>query len=455
MAKTKSHETSSHGKKSNKNMAPHLLRRAGFGTTPDELDYYEAKNYDKCVDEIIHPERIDNSKLDELIAAQNFDFTRLEDLKRWWLFRMCFTKRPLEEKLALFWHGHFATSNRKVNNPYAMYLQNLTFRKHGMGNFNDLLLNVSKDPAMIVWLDNQQNRKGNPNENYAREIMELFALGIGNYGEDDIKQAAKAFTGWQTKNSLFYFNAKQHDDSPKTVLGQSGNFNGDDVVQILSKQPAAAKFISGKLVAFFACDQPDPAMVDNLAAVYMKADGNIRAVLKALFLHPDFRGTTAYHAKIKSPAELIVGTIKTLQVQNLDGDLTTSMSRMGQSLFEPPNVKGWDGGRAWISTNTMMERFNFATRITQQKFDAMEGYISPSEMVANQGLTNARGMVDYFLNLLVDGDVPESAKQDLINYVSSDIAGKPIAAIPDDKLLDAKLRGLVHLIMTLPTYQLA
>src|ERR1700733_1586781 len=167
MANTTSHKTKSHGKKSDKNMAPHLLRRAGFSTTPDELDYYEAKNYDKCVDEIIHPERIDNSKLDELIAAQNFDFTRLEDLKRWWLFRMCFTKRPLAEKLALFWHGHFATSNRKVNNPYAMYLQTLTFRKHGMGNFNDLLLNVSKDPAMIVWLDNQQNRKGNPNENYA------------------------------------------------------------------------------------------------------------------------------------------------------------------------------------------------------------------------------------------------------------------------------------------------
>jgi hypothetical protein len=196
-------------------------------------------------------------------------------------------------------------------------------------------------------------------------------------------------------------------------------------------------------------------MSDDLAKVFMKHDGNMKVVLKALFTHKDFMSDRAYHAKIKSPAELVVGTIKTMQVQNLDGDLTSTMSRMGQSLFEPPNVKGWDGGRAWISTNTMMERFNFETRVTQQKFDAIEGYISPSEMVAQQKLTNARSMVEYFLNLLVDSDVPDSAKQELVRYVSADISGKPLNAIPDDKLLDAKLRGVVHLIMTLPTYQLA
>ena len=442
-------------KRDSQALIPHLLRRAGFGATPAELEYYQSKGYDKTLDELLHPDRVDNSNLDALIAAQNFDFTRIDDLKRWWLFRMCFTKRPLEEKLTLFWHGHFATSNKKVNNPYAMYLQNLTFRKYGMGDFSDLLLGVSKDPAMIIWLDNQQNRKGNPNENYAREIMELFSLGIGNYSENDIKEAAKAFTGWQTKNSTFFFNTNQHDSSSKTFLGNSGEFNGDDIVQIVSKQPAASQFIARKLVAFFVTDTPDPRMIDDLASVYMKEKGDSRSVLKALFTHPGFKSEKAFHAKIKNPAELVVGTIKTLQVQNLDGDLTASMSRMGQSLFEPPTVKGWDGGHAWISTNTMMERFNFATRITQQKFDAMEGYISPSELVANQGLTNARGMVDYFVSVLLDGDMPDPAKADLVKYVSSDFVGKPIPAIPDDKLLDAKLRGLVHLIMTMPTYQLA
>lgn len=442
-------------KRDSQALIPHLLRRAGFGATPAELEYYQSKGYDKTLDELLHPEQVDNSALDALTTSQNFDFTRIEDLKRWWLFRMCFTKRPLEEKLSLFWHGHFATSNRKVNNPYGMYLQNLAFRKYGMGSFSDLLLAVSKDPAMIIWLDNQQNRKGNPNENYAREIMELFSLGIGNYTETDIKEAAKSFTGWQTKNGAFFFNTNQHDSSVKTVLGRTGDFNGDDIVQIVSSQPAASRFISKKLVAFFVSDNPDPEMVRDLAAVYMKEKGDMRPVLKTLFRHPGFKSETAFHAKIKSPAELVVGTIKTLQVQNLDGDLTASMSRMGQSLFEPPTVKGWDGGNAWISTNTMMERFNFATRITQQKFDAMEGYISPSEMVANQGLTNARTMVDYFVSVLLDDDMPSSARGDLIKYVSSDFEGKPIAAIPDDKLLDAKLRGLVHLIMTMPTYQLA
>ncbi len=442
-------------KRDSQTLIPHLLRRAGFGATPAELEYYQSKGYDKTLDELLHPDRVDNSNLDSLIASQNFDFTRIDDLKRWWLFRMCFTKRPLEEKLSLFWHGHFATSNRKVNNPYAMYLQNLSFRKFGMENFSDMLLGVSKDPAMIVWLDNQQNRKGNPNENYAREIMELFSLGIGNYSETDIKEAAKAFTGWQTKNSAFFFNPNQHDSSSKSFLGKTGDLNGDDIVQIVSTQPAASKYISRKLVAFFVTDDPDPRMVEDLAAVYTKENGNTRAILKALFSHPGFKSEKAFHAKIKSPAELVVGTIKTLQVQNLDGDLTASMSRMGQSLFEPPSVKGWDGGHAWISTNTMMERFNFATRITQQKFDAMEGYISPSELVANQGLTNARGMVDYFVSVLLDGDMPEPAKADLVKYVSSDFTGKPIPSIPDDKLLDAKLRGLVHLIMTMPTYQLA
>jgi uncharacterized protein (DUF1800 family) len=442
-------------KRDSQAMIPHLLRRAGFGATPSELEYYQSKGYEKTLDELLHPNAVDDTDLDNFIAAQNFDFTRIDDLKRWFLFRMCFSKRPLQEKMTLFWHGHFATSYRKVNNVYAMYQQNLTLRKYSMGDFSDLLLSVSKDPAMIVWLDNQQNRKGKPNENYAREIMELFSLGIGNYTESDIKEGAKAFTGWQTKNSMFFFNANQHDNSQKTFLGNTGNLNGDDIVQIVTSQPAASKFIARKFVAFFVSDDPDPKMIDDLAHVYTKEKGNTRAVLKALFKHPVFMNEKSFHAKIKSPAELVVGTVKTLQVKNLDNDLTATMSRMGQSLFEPPSVKGWDGGRAWISTNTMMERFNFASRITQQKFDAMEGYISPSQLVANQGLTNARTMVDYFVNLLLDGDMPEPAKTDLVKYVSSDYAGKSIAAIPDDKLLDAKLRGLVHLIMTMPTYQLA
>jgi uncharacterized protein (DUF1800 family) len=433
----------------------HLLRRAGFNGTPKELEHYTRLGYDRALDELLHPQMVDNSLLDSLIAKQEFDFTRIDDLKRWWLFRMAFTRRPLEEKMTLFWHGHFATSERKVKHAYAMYGQNLMLRRKCLGNFHELLYAVSRDPAMIIWLDNQQNRKNKPNENYAREIMELFTLGIGNYTEKDIKEAARAFTGWQTGPQGFRFNANQHDRGAKTVLGVSGNLNGDDVVKILVAQKATARFLAKKLIKYFAFDDPSETMVERVAAVYSKSKYNIRQTVSAVFTDPEFLSEKAYHAKIKSPAELVVGAIKTLQVKTLDGDLPTMMARMGQDLFMPPNVKGWDGGPAWIATDTMMERFNFATKITGAKFDEMEKYGSSLELVQKQGLKNSGQIVDYFLQLLVDGDVPTSTRTKLIAYVSSDIGGRPVQTIPDERTLDAKLRGLVHLIMTLPTYQLA
>jgi len=436
-------------------LVEHLLRRAGFGATPTELQHYQSIGYDRTLKELLHPEKVRNDDLDETITAQNFDFTRIDDLKKWWIYRMTFTRRPLEEKITLFWHGHFATSIRKVGSVYAMYMQNMLFRRQGLGNFHELLLATSRDPAMIIWLDNQQNRKGKPNENYAREIMELFSLGIGNYTEEDIKEAARAFTGWETKPDGFNFNAGQHDYGQKTFLGQTGNFNGDDIVAILVKQPALAKFIAKKMCKFFVSDQPSDTIIADVAGAYSAKGENIKKMLTVLFEHDEFKSKAAYHAKIKSPCELVIGTLKSLQVQKLDPDLANQMNRMGQGLFEPLNVKGWDGGQAWIATDTMMERFNFATRMTQQKFDAIEGYISPTDLVQQQGLTDTDTMVDYFLKLLVDGDVPDSTRKELRAYLVSGPNGKPVDPLADEKLLDSKLRGLVHLIMTLPTYQLA
>jgi uncharacterized protein (DUF1800 family) len=434
----------------------HLLRRAGFGYSPAELKYYKSLGYEKTLVELLEPEKVDNSKLTDALDQQGFDFTRLVDLKRWWIYRMAFTRRPLEEKMSLFWHGHFATSNRKVDNPYFMYLQNVKMRDYGLGNFETLLLSMSKDPAMIIWLDNQQNKKGKPNENYAREVMELFSLGIGNYTEKDVKEGGRSFTGWQSRPDGFYFNAKDHDNGNKVFLGQQGNFNGDDVVGILARNPAAPKFLATKLCKFFVADNPSDTLISEVAGAYKPGEQNIRKMMETIFTHPEFISQSSYHAKIKGPAELVVGTIKSLQVTKLDGELPNQMARMGQSLFEPMTVKGWDGGAAWVSTDMMMERFNFATKITQQKFDAMEGYIVPSALVAKQGLQTPAETVNYFLNLLVDNDVPASARNELTQYVASDTNGKPIDTnSPDERLQDAKLRGLVHLIMTLPTYQLA
>jgi uncharacterized protein (DUF1800 family) len=433
----------------------HLLRRAGFGFSPSELKYYKDLGYDRTLSELLEPEKVDNTRLEAAIEEQQFDFTRLDDLKRWWIYRMCFSKRPLEEKMSLFWHGHFATSNRKVDNPYAMYMQNCALRQGGLRNFGDLLLAMSKDPAMIVWLDNQQNRKGKPNENYAREVMELFSLGIGNYTERDIKEGARAFTGWQNRPDGFFFNPKDHDYGDKTFLGATGPFNGDDIVGILTQQAATSKFLATKFCKYFVADKPSDKIVADVAAAYEPKSNNIRRMLGALFTHPDFVSKSAYHAKIKSPAELAIGTVKSLQITKLDADLPNQMARMGQSLFEPMSVKGWDGGEAWVSTDMMMERFNFATRITQEKFDTMQGYITPSALIANNGLKTSEETVNYFLNLLVDNDVPDKARQELANYISTDNSGKPENFLADDRETDAKLRGLVHLIMTLPTFQLA
>jgi uncharacterized protein (DUF1800 family) len=436
-------------------LTAHLLRRAGFAATPKELAYYQSLGWDRALDELLHPERVDNSELERAIEAQNFDFTNVDDLRRWWLFRMSFSKRPLQEKMTLFWHGHFATGARKVNRPYAMYLQNTLFRKLALGNFADLLQAVSKDPAMILWLDNQQNRREKPNENYAREVMELFTMGIGNYREQDIKEAARAFTGWQVRPDGFFFNQRQHDFGVKTVLGQTGNLNGNDVISILVPQKATAQRLATKLCKFFVSDDPSPQLVDQIARTYLSSRYEIRPVLEALFTHPEFTSEKNFHAKIKSPAELVVGTVKTLQFQQIDPRLPNMMARMGQNLFEPPNVKGWDGGTTWISTDTMMERFNFAATITGAKFDDMQHYATPTQLVYAQKLQNAGDVVDYFVQLLLDGDLPDNTRSRLVQYVSSDSAGKPLAQLPDDSALDTKMRGLVRLIMSLPTYQLA
>jgi len=432
----------------------HLLTRAGFGFTPEELAPYTELSYKEALDRLTNPSSVDNSVLDKMLAEQSFDFTNPDDIKRWWLFRIMFTARPLEEKLTLFWHGHFATADSKVGSPYAMYVQNCTIRKLAFGRFDDLLLAMSKDPAMITWLDNQQNRKKKPNENYAREVMELFTMGIGNYSEQDIKEGARAFTGWQTKPDGFYFNSGQHDSDTKSFLGHSGNFDGTDIVTILANEKATAHYLARKLLRFFALEEPKKTYVDEIATVYHRSDHNIGAMVKAIFASPTFASNQCYHSLVKSPCEYVVGTLKTFQITKVDAEVPRLMAAMGQNLFNPPSVKGWDGGSSWIASDTMMERFNFAARTISQKFDHMEKYSSPAKIAAEQGLTTAAETVDYFLSLLVDGDAPASTRDRLIQYLSTDLNGKAIAQLPDGKVLDARLRGLIHLIMTLPTYQL-
>ena len=350
----------------------HLLRRAGFGARPTEWAAYQQMGLAAATQNLLHPQRTPDH-LDALlqeIGGDYVDYNDLGSVRQWWLYRMIHTRRPLEEKMTLFWHNHFATAVYKVDNANRMWAQNQTFRRYGMGSFRTLLQQVARDPAMLVWLDGRDNHVGKPNENFAREIMELFTLGVGNgYSEKDVQEAARAFTGWRGGDGPggFIYDPTLHDDGEKTVLGQTGNWHADDVCDILARHPATARFLSTKLFKFFVHANPSKTDVDNLAKVYLDSQFDIGAVLQAIFTSDVFYADAARFAKIKSPVEFCVMTIRAYDAPlSAARDLHRALEVMGQDLFNPPNVKGWSEGRDWINTRTLLARVNFASQLTDE-----------------------------------------------------------------------------------------
>jgi hypothetical protein len=429
----------------------HLYRRAGFGASPTELDAAVAKGYDATLDSLLSPTD-DHDSADDALNQIDFDLAKLEDAQRWWLVRMRYTSRPLVEKMTLFWHGHFATAVSKVGFKQLalMRQQNDLFRTQSLGNFHDLLLSVSKDPAMLIWLDGRQNHKNAPNENYGRELMELFTMGIGNYSEDDVKAAAHAFTGWGINRDFQYiFNGGDHDAGPKTFLGKTGNFNGSDIIDILAGQQATSKFLATKLVRFFVSDPPDDALVSNLANVYLSSGYDIRTVLRTLFKSDAFTSPGAYHALIKSPAEFAVGTLRTLDIKTDGIGLPVLTRLLGQELFNPPNVAGWTGSDSWIATNTMLGRDNFANAIAVAQKPESGLLANVPALLAVSGVTPASTVVDGLTRLLVDGDFSNQSVQALYAYLGH----SPNSSL-DTTAQDAKVRGLLYLTLASPEYNL-
>jgi uncharacterized protein (DUF1800 family) len=443
----------------------HLLRRAGFGAGDAELNDYLALGFQGAVDRLLNPEQVADD-LDQRVAALNLDPSKLVSIQYQWLYRMVNTKRPLQEKLTLFWHGHFATAISKVASPQLMWQQNQLFRDKGLGSFYDLTLAVSQDPAMLIWLDGITNRKAAPNENYGRELMELFTLGIGNYTEDDVKAAARAFTGWFFKaerdpdkkrivSAEFQFNPRQHDETAKTFLGQTGNWNGDDVIRIILQHPASARFVTRKLFSFFVWDNPDDATIQPFADVYTQSKYDIRATLRAIFLSPQFLSPQAYHAKIKAPAELVAGALRTLGVTTPPPAAILSLQKMGQELFNPPNVGGWTSGPGWISTSSLLERFNFVNRVITTRGGKSVQPFDPNALLAGKDLTTADQLADYFAGLLLDGDLAPDQRAALVGYLDRDAQGQTAPFTLTPQTLDGKVRGLIHLTMAAPQYQLS
>ena len=367
----------------------HLMRRAGFGATHAELESYAASGYEAVVEDLLHPERfpaIEQDVLDRYYGTLDEDLGGdLHELPAGvWIHRMVHTRRPLEEKIALFWHHVFATGAAKSEHRPSMNRQIDMFRRVGLSDLRTILMELSRDPAMLYWLDNNENHKDQPNENYGRELLELFSMGVGNYTEQDIKMAARAFTGWTFKQPIplytqgsfpteFVYREDDHDGSVKTFLGETGRFNGEDIIDIIVKQPATARFICRHLYNFFVADESqvpawnqvpprDPAAIDALVEAFVDSGGEIHVALRALFNSQFFK--EARLKRVKSPAELVVGVIKLVGTSDVPeagvaryADATTFMA---QTLFDPPSVEGWHTGQEWIDGGTLTERVNFA-----------------------------------------------------------------------------------------------
>ena len=438
-------------------LVSHLMRRAGFGATSDELDSLEGLPYDRIVDELLDPP--DTTWMgDHLVRRFHHEQSGMISgfaPGEYWLYRMVTTKAPLIEKVTLFWHNIFATGYPKVVHGKVLSSQIAMLRRNGLGRLDDLLIELSKDPAMIVWLDNQDNHRGAINENYGRELLELFSMGVGNYSEDDIKEAARAFTGWTIGNTEymvlrsnrdsdwpygriawhFEFNEEDHDSGEKTFLGESGSFNGEDIVEIICRQEATAKFISRHMYHFFVADEPpvpqwphvppqDPGAIQQLVDSYFSSGHSVKEMLRTLFKSDFFKSQDVRYGRVKSPAELMSGVLR------LSGQLDRPrremvehgmrMQYMGQWLHNPPSVEGWHQGEEWIETGSLVERINFAS---EQLGDAtLPGVASILSKVVEERVPGDR-LLDKCLAELGELELSEETSASLREFA---VSGGPV-----------------------------
>ena len=474
--------------------AAHLLNRAGFGGTPQQITAMQTMGLDRAVDHLVDYQKIDDSGLPrpqydsdlnrqlspedrkilqtakanndkatlekyrvEQLRREQADREQMSSLEQWWLGWMISSPRPLEEKLTLLWHGHFASNHRTIRNSYLMLQQNVLFLHHANGNFGDLALGIIRDPAMLHFLNNDSNRKDHPNENLAREIMELFTLGVGNYTEDDIKQGARALTGYSVEGNDFRFRPFIHDNGQKVILGRRGTFDGDAFVRILLDQPACPMWVSYKLYKHFVGDiddRPTPEQTDvirQLARVLVSNHYELSPVLKTIFKSEHFYDPAIVGNQIKSPAQMAVGAIRVLQTPQRDlNTITDAMALMGQKLFDPPSVAGWGGGREWINTSTLFGRQNLATFLLTGKLPFDDGWdendieYDPGFLIKDLPSEHPPMVIDHLMATLIGPQAPRQRRDELIAFVNS----------RGGQMKSDTLVALLLLITAMPEYQL-
>ncbi len=462
--------------------AAHLLNRAGFGGTLAEIDKVmalgpqDALNWlmdfpDAPADEQSPTDLPDLSsiggdypntfrELRKLYAGKTEEERKelrqklmqlnrqaMEAIASWWMKHMTYGPHPFQEKLTLFWHGHFTTSAQDERSARLMWNQNELLRRYSLGNFAQFLRAISRDPAMLDYLNNQQNRKQHANENFAREVMELFTLGIGNYTEVDVKEGARAFTGWAHDGDRFVFRKNDHDDGEKRFLGRRGKFDGDDILQIILQQPVCAVFVASKLYQYFVSETLDRSMAISLGNVFRESNYELRPLVRTILGSKIFYSADVIGSQIKSPIQLMMGTIRLLGLDMPpDRRLVGTLKQMGQVPLHPPNVKGWPGGRTWINTSTVFVRYNSALALASGRLTRVRG---------------GRG----FRQATTTGEGPPkgASAEQIATWWIQRMIQRPIAADQKKVLVEAlggrpndseAVRAMVELIVSMPEYQL-
>src|SRR5437867_3933785 len=467
----------------------HLLRRAGFGARPDELDTYGSMSVPQAVDALLNYDRVADD-VDAKIGQPGYvgittrgqfsPQSNITDSRQRWLFRLVHSARPLQEKMTLFWHNHFATGYNKIAGTYgasegARYLaakpsedpgrvrgQIEMLRDNALGNFRDILLNIAKDTAMLVWLDGRTNTRAKPQENFAREIMELFTVGVGHYTESDVYAGARVFTGWNlqrpgsaadgSQHYEFIYNPQQHETTAKTfsfpIYPDGGNTiparsaaggmqDGLDLIDALAGNPNTARYLAGKLYRFFVSEfrDPDQAFIDRIASVYLGSRYDMRAVVREVFLTPQFWDSASYFARYSWPVEFVIRALKDIGWIGFSvNDTLAPLSNMGQILYEPPDVSGWDAGATWFATGAMLARMNFAASLAaNQKFNLA--------VAARASSKTPEALLSFFRDELVSAPMDSSASAEFLNYLRATSAWTG-----SDAQVQAKSAGLVHLI---------
>ena len=448
--------------------AAHLLRRAGFGGTPAEIDDLFARGLAGAVARLVDYEAIDVAAYEQALTAKNYNLTTIRGLQQWFLDRMAFSPRPLEEKMTYFWNLHWTSGIAKVRGVTLMHNQNKTERQYALGKFDDVVVKISQDPAMLVWLDNASNRAGRPNENYGRELMELFCLGIGHYTEDDVREVSRALTGWTVQNyrqadqynsATFVDNPAFHDGGVKTILGRTGNWNGYDAIRILLEESdgdgsVSGRFIGSKLWSFFAYEYAPPHVVAELRDAYVSSGRSIREVVRAIFLHPEFYEAHTRKTWVRSPVEYAVAAVRMSEASTDFATASNSLSGMGQVLFNPEDAKGWDWGTAWMNTGTLFARSTMANTLCTNR-GSTGTRLDPNRLLSGRDASTAERVVDILADRFNVADVSSSVRLSWIEYMNANDDGTRGSWTNTTANVDKKVRGLVHLMLTSPAFQLA